>query len=248
MEERRQLFIGGAWTTPSSDARLEVISPHTEKPIAAVAAAGPADVDRAVVAARRAQDEGPWPRLAPAERIAAVRRLAALYRPRTKEIARLITAEMGSPISFSKFSQATLPMLLLDAFAGIAEKFPWEERRAGFFGQDVLVRRESAGVVAAIVPWNVPLFLVVGKVAPALLAGCSIVVKPAPETPLDSLLFAELVEEAGLPPGVVSFLPGGGGTGEALVNHPGVDRVSFTGSTAVGRRIAADCGASLKKA
>jgi len=248
VEERRQLFIGGEWTAPSGDARLEVISPHTEKPIAVVAAAGPADVDRAVAAARRAQDEGPWPRLDPAERIAAVRRLAGLYRPRTKEIAKLITAEMGSPISFSKFSQATLPLMLLDAFAGIAETFPWEERRPGFFGQDVLVRREPAGVVAAIVPWNVPLFLVVGKVAPALLAGCSIVVKPAPETPLDSLLFAELVEEAGLPPGLVSFLPGDGATGEALVNHPGVDRVSFTGSTAVGRKIASACGASLKKA
>jgi acyl-CoA reductase-like NAD-dependent aldehyde dehydrogenase len=247
LEERRRLVIGGEWASPSGDACLEVISPHTEKPIAAVAAAGPADVDRAVASARRAQDEGPWPRLDPAERIAAVRRLAALYRPRTKEIARLITAEMGSPISFSKFSQATLPMMLLDAFAGIAEAFPWEERRRGFFGQDVLVRRESAGVVAAIVPWNVPLFLVVGKVAPALLAGCSIVVKPAPETPLDALLFAELVEEAGLPPGVVSFLPGDGAVGEALVNHPGVDRVSFTGSTAVGRKIAAACGARLKK-
>jgi len=247
LEERRRLFIGGEWTAPSGDALLEVISPSTEKPIAAVAAAGPADVDRAVLAARRAQDEGPWPRLDPAERIAAVRRLAELYRPRTKEIARLITAEMGSPIAFSKFSQATLPMLLLDAFAGIAERFPWEERRPGFFGQDVLVRREPAGVVAAIVPWNVPLFLVVGKLAPALLAGCSIVVKPAPETPLDALLFAELIEEAGLPPGVVSFLPGDGAVGEALVQHPGVDRVSFTGSTAVGRRIAAACGERLKK-
>jgi acyl-CoA reductase-like NAD-dependent aldehyde dehydrogenase len=247
VEERRRLFIGGEWASPSGDGLLEVVSPHTEKPIAAVAAAGPADVDRAVSAARLAQDEGPWPRLDPAERIAAVGRLAGLYRPRRREIAQLITAEMGSPISFSKFSQATLPMMLLDAFVGIASSFPWEEVRPGFFGEDVLVRRESAGVVAAIVPWNVPLFLVVGKVAPALLAGCSVVVKPAPETPLDSLLFAELLEEASLPPGVVSILPGDGTVGEALVNHPGVDRVSFTGSTAVGRRIAAACGASLKK-
>jgi len=247
MQERRKLFIGGEWAAPSGDDVLEVISPHTEKPIAAVAAAGPADVDRAVAAARLAQDQGPWPRLDPAERIAAVRRLCELYGPRKREVAQLITAEMGSPISFSKFSQATLPMMLLDAFAGIAERFPWEEVRPGFFGQDVLVRRESGGVVAAIVPWNVPLFLVVGKLAPALLAGCSIVIKPAPETPLDSLLLADLIEEAGLPPGVVSILPGDGRVGEALVNHPGVDRVSFTGSTAVGRRIAAACGANLKK-
>jgi acyl-CoA reductase-like NAD-dependent aldehyde dehydrogenase len=247
MEAQRRLFIGGGWTAPSGDELIEVISPHSEKPIAAVAAAGPEDVDRAVAAARRAQDQGPWPRLDPAERIAAVRRLADLYRPRRREMAALITSEMGSPISFSKFSQATLPMMLLDAFADIASTFPWEEVRPGVFGGDVIVRRESCGVVAAIVPWNVPLFLMVGKLAPALLAGCSIVIKPAPETPLDSLLFAELIEEAGLPPGLVSILPGDGRVGEALVNHAGVDRVSFTGSTAVGRRIAAACGASLKK-
>jgi len=247
VEEHRRLFIGGEWAAPSGDDRIEVVSPHTGKPIAAVAAAGPGDVDRAVATARRAQDEGPWPRLDPGERIAAVRRLTDLYRPRRREVAQLITSEMGSPISFSKFSQATLPMMCLDAFVQIASSFPWEEVRPGFFGEDVLVRREPGGVAAAIVPWNVPLYLVVGKLAPALLAGCSIVVKPAPETPLDSLLFAELVAEAELPPGVVSFLPGDGAVGEALVNHPGVDRVSFTGSTAVGRRIAAACGANLKK-
>ncbi len=247
MEQREKLFIGGAWAAPRGNHRIQVISPHSEKPIATVAAADPEDVNEAVSAARRAQDEGPWPRLDPSERIAAVRRLAGLYRPRRREVAQLITSEMGSPISFSKFSQATLPMMLLDAFADIASSFPWEEVRRGFFGQDMLVRREPGGVVAAIVPWNVPLFLVVGKLAPALLAGCSIVVKPAPETPLDSLLFAEVIEEAGFPPGLVSIVVGDGTVGETLVNHPGVDRVSFTGSTAVGRRIAAACGASLKK-
>ena len=133
MEERRRLFIGGAWTRPSGDDVIEVISPHTEKPIATVAAAGPADVDRAVSAARLAQDEGTWPRLDPSERIATVRRLAELYSPRRREMAQLITSEMGSPISFSKFSQATLPMMLLNAFADIASSFPWEEVRPGFF-------------------------------------------------------------------------------------------------------------------
>jgi len=247
VSERRRLFIAGSWVDPSGNDAIDVISPHTEEPIATVAAAGLADVDRAVAAARRAQDDGPWPRLDPAERIACVRKLAELYRPRRREMAQLITAEMGSPISFSKLSQATLPMMLLEAFAGIAERFPWEEERPGFFGGSVLVRRESGGVVAAIVPWNLPLFLAVWKLAPALLAGCSVVLKPAPETPLDALAFAEVIEEAGLPPGVVSILPGGGAVGEALVNHAGVDKVSFTGSTAVGRRIGAACGASLKK-
>ena len=103
------------------------------------------------------------------------------------------------------------------------------------------------GVVAAIVPWNMPQFLVVGKLAPALLAGCPIVIKPAPEAPLDALLLAELIEEAALPPGLVSILPGGREVGEQLVGHPGVDKVSFTGSTAVGRQIAATCGAALKR-
>lgn len=247
MEEQRRLFIGGEWSAPGSGRVLEVISPHTEKPIAAVACAGREDVDRAVAAARAAFDAGPWPRLDPSERVAAIRRLAELYNPRRREMAKLITSEMGSPISFSKFSQATLPMMLLGAFADIASEFTWEETRPGVFGQDIRVRREPGGVVAAIVPWNMPQFLVVGKLAPALLAGCPIVIKPAPETPLDALLLAELIEELGLPPGVVSILPGGEEVGRALVEHPGVDRVSFTGSTGVGREIAAACGASLKK-
>ncbi|MDX1385364.1 MAG: aldehyde dehydrogenase family protein, partial [Thermoanaerobaculia bacterium] len=151
MEEQRRLFIGGEWSAPGSGRVIEVVSPHTEKPIAAVACAGPEDVDRAVAAARSAFDAGPWPRLDPSERVAAIRRLAELYNPRRREMAKLITSEMGSPISFSKFSQATLPMMLLGAFADMAEAFPWEERRPGFFGGEVLVRRESAGVVAAIV-------------------------------------------------------------------------------------------------
>jgi acyl-CoA reductase-like NAD-dependent aldehyde dehydrogenase len=247
VEAQRRLFIGGEWSTPSGDDRLEVVSPHSEEVIATVAAADTADVDRAVAAARVAFDEGPWPRLEPGERIAIVRRLAELYRERRKEMAQVITSEMGSPISFSKFSQATLPMLLLDAFSDIAGQTAWEERRPGHFGRDVLLRREPTGVVAAIVPWNMPQFLLVGKLAPALLAGCPIVVKPSPETPLDALLLAEMVAEIGLPPGVVSILPAGPEVGRHLVAHPGVDKVSFTGSTAAGRQVAAVCGASLTR-
>src|SRR3954468_10818924 len=223
-----RLFIGGEWAAPSTDEVLEVVSPHTEQVVATVAAAGVADVDRAVAAARQAFDTGPWPRLAPAERVAAVRRLMGLYKERRKEMAQVITDEMGSPISFSKFSQATLPMLLMSAFADIAETVQWEEQRPGAFGQDIVLRRDPVGVVAAIVPWNMPQFLLVGKLVPALLAGCTVVVKPAPETPLDALLLAELVEQVGLPPGVVSILPAGREVGEYLVSHPGIDKVSFT--------------------
>ena len=241
-----QLFIGGTWQQPSSGQLLEVVSPHTEELVATVVTAVPEDVDRAVSAARQAFDEGPWPRTSPAERVAVVRSLAALYKERRKEMAQLITTEMGSPISFSRFSQATLPVLLMEALAQAAEQLEWEQARPGHFGTDVLVRKEPLGVVAAIVPWNMPQFLLIGKLVPALLAGCSIVVKPAPETPLDALLLAELVEQVGLPPGVVSILPAGREVGEYLVSHPGVDKVSFTGSTAAGRSVAAACGAALK--
>jgi acyl-CoA reductase-like NAD-dependent aldehyde dehydrogenase len=156
-------------------------------------------------------------------------------------MAQLISDEMGAPISSAKFSQATMPMLLLSAYADIAASYVWEESRPGHFGRDILVRKEPVGVVAGIVPWNMPQHLLVGKLAPALLAGCPIVVKPAPETPLDALLLAELVAEAGLPPGVVSILPGGTEVGRHLVAHPGVDKVSFTGSTAAGRDVAVAC-------
>ncbi|MFJ5306912.1 aldehyde dehydrogenase [Streptomyces sp. NPDC088350] len=247
MTEQKRLFIGGRWADPSTGQVIDVVSPHTGQVIATVAAAGPADVDRAVAKARTAFDEGPWPRLAPAERVAAVRRLASLYRQRRREMAQLITSEMGAPISFSKFSQATLPTLLLDAYADIAGTVAWEERRPGRFGGDILVRKEPVGVVAAIVPWNMPQFLIVGKLAPALLAGCTVVVKSAPQTPLDAQLLAELVIEADLPEGVVSILPADVEAGRHLVGHPDVDKVSFTGSTAVGREIAATCGASLKR-
>jgi acyl-CoA reductase-like NAD-dependent aldehyde dehydrogenase len=211
-----RLFIG-EWVAPSTDARIDVVSPHTEAVIGEAAGAGPEDIARAVIAARAAVDAGPWPRMDPADRIAAVRRLAALYGERRREMAALITAEMGSPISFSKLAQAMLPWTMLGAFADFAEGFIWEATRPGYYGQDVILRKEPAGVVAAVVPWNMPQFLIVGKLAPALLAGCAVVLKPAPETPLDANLLAEMIEQAGLPPGVVSVLPGGADVGARLV-------------------------------
>jgi acyl-CoA reductase-like NAD-dependent aldehyde dehydrogenase len=242
-----QLYVGGTWSDSTSTETIDVISPHTEEVIARVPTAGPDDVERAVAAARLAFDEGPWPRSDPAERIDAVQRLSALYGERRSDMAKLITAEMGAPSSFSRFAQATLPMMLLNTFADIASHYEWEGRRAGAYGEDILVRKEPTGVVVAIVPWNMPQFLIAGKLAPALLAGCPIIVKPAPETPLDALLLAEMIDELGLPPGLVSVLPGGRDVGELLVSHPGVDKVAFTGSTAAGRQVAATCGASLTR-
>jgi acyl-CoA reductase-like NAD-dependent aldehyde dehydrogenase len=241
------LYIGGQWTAPSTADTIEVISPHTEEVVGSAPSTGPDDVDRAVSAARRAVDEGPWPRLDPDERIDAVLRLAAAYGERRRDMAQLITSEMGAPISFSKTAQATLPWAILNAFAGVARAHPWEETRQGVYGQDVRVRREAVGVAAAVIPWNMPQFTIMAKLAPALLAGCAVALKPAAETPLDALLLAEIVDGLDLPPGVVSVLPGGRETGARLVGHPGLDKVSFTGSTTAGRQVAAACAANLTR-
>ncbi|BBZ16360.1 aldehyde dehydrogenase [Mycolicibacterium gadium] len=241
-----KLFIGGRWLTPSTDQRLSVISPHTEQSIGETPEAAPADVDKAVAAARTAFDEGPWPRLSVGERMEKIEKLAAIYMAETDAIADLITAEMGSPKSFSRLGQGAGALAQMHLNMATAKEFPWVERRPGLFG-DVHVRRAPVGVVGAIVPWNVPQFLIMPKMIPALIAGCTVVVKPAPETPLDAMWLAEMLEEIDLPEGVVSIVPGGRETGETLVRHPGVDKISFTGSSATGRHIAALCGEQLKR-
>jgi aldehyde dehydrogenase (NAD+) len=240
------LFIGGRWQAPSTGRRLSVISPHTEQPIGEAPEAGPDDVDRAVAAARQAFDHGPWPRLSPFERMEKIEKLAAIYAGHIDEMADLITREMGSPRSFSRLGQAAGAATMMHLALATGRGFTWEERRPGLLGE-VHVRKAPVGVVGAIVPWNVPQFLIMPKLIPALIAGCTVVIKPAPETPLDALWLAEMLQEIDLPEGVVSILPGGAEVGECLVRHPGVDKIAFTGSTAVGRRIAAICGEQLKR-
>jgi betaine-aldehyde dehydrogenase len=242
-----QLFIGGEWVAPATNNVIEVISPHTEEVIATVPDASTADVDRAVTAARTAFDEGEWPRLSVQDRIAAVSKFAELYAGKLGDMASIITEEMGSPISFANLGQAPAAWMMLNTFIQIANDFTWEEERTGMLGTPIIVRHEPVGVVAGIVPWNVPQFVTMAKLAPALLSGCSIIIKPAPETPLDSILMADLLAEAGIPKGVVSVLPAGREVGEHLVRHPGIDKVAFTGSTAAGRRIASICGEQLKR-
>jgi aldehyde dehydrogenase (NAD+) len=245
---RDQLYIGGRWVAQAEPGKpLDVVSPHTGQIIATAPAASPTDVDRAVTAAREAFDRGPWPRLTPAERIAAVRRISVEYGNRRKDMAALVTAQMGTPIKMSQLMQSDAPRSLIDATISFAEAFPWEDVRPTAYGGESLVRAHAVGVVAAIIPWNVPQVITIAKVIPALLAGCTVVIKPAPETPLDALLFADIIEAAGLPEGVVNVIPGGPETGDALVRHPGVDKVTFTGSTATGRRIGAICGEQLKR-
>ncbi|MDT0390392.1 aldehyde dehydrogenase [Streptomyces dubilierae] len=231
-----QLFIGGEWTDPLGRDVIEVISPHTEEPVGRVPHASTADVDRAVAAARRAFDEGPWPRMSLDERIEVVGRIKDGVAARHDEIARVISAQNGSPYSWSVLAQALGAVMVWDAAITVARGFTHEERRDGVLGR-ILVRREPVGVVAAVVPWNVPQFTAAAKLAPALLAGCTAVLKPSPESPLDAYLLGGIAREAGLPEGVLSILPADREVSEYLVGHPDVDKVSFTGSVAAGRRV-----------
>jgi betaine-aldehyde dehydrogenase len=247
MREYDKLFIGGTWEKPSGAATIEVISPHTEEPVGRVPEATEADVDRAVAAAREAFDNGPWPRMDPQERLAILRKFADLYTANLMPLAEVITEEMGSPISFSQMAQTPAPLMMLETFMRVGAEYPWEETRQGSLGGPVIVRREPVGVVGAIVPWNVPQFTTMSKLAPALVTGCTIVLKPAPESPLDAFVMADWLTEAGVPEGVVSILPAGREVGEHLVRHPDVDKISFTGSTAAGRKIGSICGEQLKR-
>jgi aldehyde dehydrogenase (NAD+) len=243
---RDRLFIGGEMVTPESDDVIEVTSPVTEERIATAPSSTPKDIDRAVRAARSAFDDGPWAGLSPTERAHALEPVGDYLRARVPEIARLITEEMGSPISFSNRLQAPLPVMLLDYYRDLAASFPFEEDRAGITGP-VRILREPVGVVGQIVPWNAPLILTMANLAPALIAGCTVVLKPAPETPLDAYLLAEAAMDAELPPGVLNIVPAERENSEALVRHPLVDKISFTGSSATGRRVAALCGEQFKR-
>src|ERR1700729_2988022 len=159
MYERDQLFIDGKWDGAHGDSVIPVISPHSESEIGHAACAGPADVDRAVQAARAAFDTGPWPRMQPSERIEAIGRLAAVYKERRGDMAALISAEIGAPISFAKRAQVALPLMMMSAFCGIAGSYPWQQDRPGLYGKDIRIVKQPVGVVAAIVPWNSPQFL-----------------------------------------------------------------------------------------
>lgn len=241
-----RLFIGGQWVKPAGDDQLSVVSPVTEEIVAAVPSAAREDVDRAVIAARDAFDRGPWPRMTMGERIAVLRRFRDIYAENRDVIAELITEEMGCPISLSRTIQAMTPRLILEAYLEVAQTYAFSSLRRSATG-NALVTREPVGVVAAVVPWNVPQAVSMQKVVPALLTGCTLILKPAPETPLDAYLMAEMLQEAGVPAGVVSIVAADRKVSEYLVSHPGVDKVTFTGSTAAGRHIASLCGHNLRR-
>lgn len=241
-----RLFIGGEWATPAGKGTIDVINPTTEEVAGRVPDSTEADIDAAVGAARRAFDSGDWPRMDVAERAAVITKVSEAIKAEMQPMAELITTEMGSPVSWGTMAQVLAPSMIFDYYTGLASDYSFDEIRPGLMGE-VLVRNEPVGVVAAITPWNVPLFLAAAKLGPSLMAGCTVVFKPAPETPLDALRLAELFENAGLPKGVLSIVPAGREVGEHLVRHPGVDKVSFTGSTLAGKKIAAACGEQLKR-
>jgi aldehyde dehydrogenase (NAD+) len=241
-----KLFIGGHWVQPATAERIEVISPITEEVVATVPAASPADMDAAVAAARAAFDEGPWPRMAPADRAAALRKVAEEVGRRIPAMEASFTAEIGAPEVISKAFHANASAIWDDA-ARLAGTVVLEEERDPPDGGTATIVREPVGVAAVIIPWNGPVATASLKIAPALAAGCTVVLKPAPEGPVSVFLLAEALEAAGLPEGVISVLPGGREVGEHLVRHPDVDKVSFTGSTAAGRRIMQLCGERIAR-
>jgi aldehyde dehydrogenase (NAD+) len=242
------LFIGGEWVQPSTQHRIPVYSASAEEHLGEVAAADVSDVDAAVAAARRAFDdpEG-WSQWEPAARAASLERFAAELTARAEATAHAVSNQNGMPIRISRLTEATVPATLLRYYAGLVQKTDAEERRKSLVAGTTLVRRAPIGVVGAIVPWNFPQTLTFFKVAPALAAGCTVVLKPSSETVLDAMLVADAAIAAGLPPGVLNIVPGSGRVaGAHLVAHPGVDKVAFTGSTDAGRNIAETCARLLR--
>lgn len=250
MTVRSKLYVGGAWVTPSDPSLLlDICSPHDQSLLGSAAQAAPADVDAAVTAARKAFDRGPWPHTTPEERQAVVRRYDELRAARADEVAHAISVENGSAGWFTKAGQPFLSRQV-NAYLKAAEEFGWEEiiepsdESVTF---DTIVGREAIGVVAAVIPWNSPFAAATAKLVPALLAGNTVVLKVSPENSLSMALLADLWHEAGLPEGVLSVLPADRETSEYLVSHPGIDKISFTGSTVAGRRIGSIAGDHLKR-
>jgi betaine-aldehyde dehydrogenase len=240
-----KLFIGGKWVEPATSDVIEVHSPATGELVGRVPLASAADVDAACAAARTAFDQGPWPKMSPAERAEILGRAVKILEERGGELKFLLAAETGQPPAIVDMMQYGAAMSSFQYFAGAADKFSWRDLRDGIYGQTMVVR-EPVGVVGAVTAWNVPFFLAANKLGPALLAGCTVVLKPAAETPLSVFAMAEAFAEAGLPEGVLSIVPGGPETGRALTANPELDKFTFTGSSAVGKEIAKIAAEKLK--
>ncbi|MFI8074203.1 aldehyde dehydrogenase [Streptomyces sp. NPDC086033] len=244
--DRKRFFIDGEWAAPSGDRVQEQIEAATGERIGVAALGTEADIDAAVRAARRALDEGPWGRTTAAERAEVLRRFADALEKRAGDTSTLVSRENGMPIGLSQMLNGGAPAVLLRIYADVVESLPLEEARPSMAGSTI-VRREPVGVVGAITPWNFPQALAMFKIAPALAAGCTVVLKPSPETALDSYVFADAAQEAGLPAGVLNIVLGDRDAGAALVSHPLVDKIAFTGSTEAGRAIGQECGRLIRR-
>ncbi|UYB43270.1 aldehyde dehydrogenase family protein [Streptomyces sp. Je 1-4] len=241
MKQHDAMYIDGSWRPAEGGGTIEVVNPADEQVIAAVPAGSAQDVDAAVRAARAALPG--WAATPPGERADRLAALRDQLAARAEEVAATVTAELGSPLAFSTAVHAGVPVAVCGSYAELARTYPFEET----IGNSTVLH-EPVGVVGAITPWNYPLHQIVAKVAPALAAGCTVVLKPAEDTPLVAQLFAECVDAAGIPAGVFNLVTGlGPVAGQALAEHDGVDLVSFTGSTAVGKRIGALAGAAVKR-
>ncbi|WP_067663339.1 aldehyde dehydrogenase family protein [Nocardia miyunensis] len=239
-------YISGKWRAGTGE-RIAVCSPADGSVLGHVTAATTDDVDAAVDAAHQAGTVGPWASTTAAERAAAIGRLADEIQARSSALADVVSAEVGSPRKWASFGQIGVTIGVLRTYQKITEDFVFEDTRPSAMGGQVLVQRLAVGVVGAILPWNAPLFTAALKLAPALAAGCTVVLKPSPEAPLALSMLTEAIEAASLPDGVINIVSGGIETGEALVSHHGVDKISFTGSTAAGKKIGAACAADVRR-
>ncbi len=241
LERAQQFYIGGTWVSPLSGRSALLIDPATEQPIAELTLGGMEDVERAIAAARKAFKS--YAALSIGERIELLRSIAQVYDRRREELAQALTAEMGAPLTRTRAYQTAVALTHIEEMVRVLEHYPFELRR----GRTLIVR-EPVGVCALITPWNAPLMQIASKVAPALGAGCTMVLKPSEQAPLSAALFAEVLHDAGVPPGVFNLVHGDGRTvGEALAGHPDIDMVSFTGSTRAGVRVAELAAASVKR-
>ncbi|BBU21111.1 aldehyde dehydrogenase [Mycobacterium xenopi] len=239
-------YAGGRWVT-GGEGQVAVRSPTSGEQLGTVGVAGAAEVDAAVTAAVGALKSPPWCEASPTDRAAALTRVADALTARKSTLADLTTSEIGSPRSWSTFGQVLTAVGVLRAYARITPDYPFESTRPSMTGGTVDVRQVPLGVVGAIIPWNTPLFIAALKLGPALAAGCTVVLKPSPDAPLSIGVLTEAIEEAGLPPGVVNVANGGAATGQYLASHPGIDKITFTGSTTVGAQVAAACGAQIRR-
>jgi acyl-CoA reductase-like NAD-dependent aldehyde dehydrogenase len=242
-----KLFIGGERVDAADGRTFETIDPSTGQPIADVAQGGAEDVDRAVQRARSALEEGAWPKMPAAQRGAVMMRLADLIEGHADELAELEALDAGKPVGLAKAVDVAHTVAHFRYFAGWPTKITGETIPVSWPNAFCYTRKEPVGVCGQIIPWNFPMLMAAWKVAPALAAGCTVLLKPAEQTPLTALRIAELALEAGLPEGVLNVVTGDGETGAAIVDHPGIDKISFTGSTAVGREIGEKAGRALKR-